>query len=55
MSVSVIRYQKLNPDEGSTHLTYTGLREGLEHLKIETSGTRLRGERFESKKGECVI
>jgi hypothetical protein len=25
---------------------------GLEHLKIET---RLRGERFESVKGECVI
>ena len=29
--------------EGSTHLTYSGLRGGLEHLKIET---RLRGERF---------
>ena len=38
--------------EGSTRLTYTGLRGGLEHLKIET---RLRGERFESVKGECVI
>ena len=41
--------------EGSTRLTYTGLHgfhEGLEHLKIET---RLRDERFESVKGECVI
>jgi hypothetical protein len=39
-------------DEGSTRLTYTGLRGGLEHLKIET---RLRDERFESVKGECVM
>jgi hypothetical protein len=38
--------------EGSTRLTYTGFRGGLEHLKIET---RLRDERFESLKGECVI
>jgi hypothetical protein len=38
--------------EGSLRLTYTGLSGGLEHLKIET---RLRGGRFESKKGECVI
>jgi hypothetical protein len=38
--------------EGSTRLTYTGLFGGLEHLKIET---RLRGGRFESVKGECVI
>jgi hypothetical protein len=38
--------------EGSIRLTYTGLRGGLEHLKIET---RLRGGRFESVKGECVI
>ena len=38
--------------EGSTLLTYTGLRGGLEHLKIET---RLRDERFESVKGECVM
>ena len=36
--------------EGSTRLGYT--RGGLEHLKIET---RLRDERFESVKGECVI
>jgi hypothetical protein len=36
--------------EGSIRLAYTGLREGLEILKI---GTRLRGGRFE--KGECVI
>ncbi len=33
-------------------LSHTGLRGGLEHLKIDT---RLRGERFESVKGECVI
>jgi hypothetical protein len=42
--------------EGSTRLTYmfqyTGLSGGLEHLKIET---RLRGQRFESVKGEYVI
>ena len=38
--------------EGSTRLGYTGLIGGLEHLKIET---RLRGGRFESVKGECVI
>jgi hypothetical protein len=38
--------------EGSTRLTYTGLRGGLEHLKIET---RLRDERFESVKGECLM
>jgi hypothetical protein len=38
--------------EGSTRLVYTGLRGGLEHLKFET---RLRGERFECVKGECVI
>ncbi len=34
--------------EGPTRLEYTGLRGGLEHLKIET---RLRGERFESVTG----
>ena len=38
--------------EGSTRHEYTGLRWGLEHIKIET---RLRDERFESVKGECVI
>jgi len=38
--------------EGSTGLTYTGLREGLEHLKIET---KLINERFPSVMGECVI
>ena len=38
--------------EGSTHLTYTGLLGGLEHLKTDT---RLIVERFESVKGECVI
>jgi hypothetical protein len=38
--------------EASTRLPYTGLRGGLEHQKIET---RVRGERFESVKGACVI
>ena len=38
--------------EGSTHLPYTGLCGGLEHLKIET---RLIDERFASVMGECVI
>jgi hypothetical protein len=38
--------------EGSTHLTYTGLRGGLEHLKMET---RLIDERFTSVMGECVV
>jgi hypothetical protein len=36
-------------DEASTLLVYTGVRGGLEHLKIETI---LRGKRFESVKGE---
>ena len=38
--------------EGSVRLVSTGLREGLEHLKIET---RLINERFTSVMGECVI
>jgi hypothetical protein len=38
--------------EGSTRLAYTGLRGGLEHLKIET---RLLDERVASVMGECVI
>ena len=38
--------------EGSTHLTYTGLRGGMEHLKIEP---RLINERFTSVMGGCVI
>jgi hypothetical protein len=41
--------------EGSIRLGYTGLRGGLEHLKIET---RLIDERFASvmgRCGECVI
>ena len=38
--------------EGSTHLTYTGLCGGLEHLKVET---RLTDERFESVMSECEI
>ena len=46
-------YERLKAkSEGSTRLTYTGLCGGLEHLKMET---RLRDERFESLKGECVI
>ncbi len=39
-------------EEGFTRLAYTGLRGGLEHLKIET---RLIDERFASVMGECVI
>ena len=38
--------------EGSKRLAYTGLRGGLEHLKIET---RLIDERFASVMGECEI
>jgi hypothetical protein len=36
--------------EGSTRLTYTGLCEGLEHLK-----TSLKDERFAGVMGECLI
>jgi hypothetical protein len=38
--------------EGSTCLSYTGFRGGLEHLKIET---RLIDERIPSVMGECEI
>ena len=38
--------------EGSTCLTFTGFRGGLERLKIET---RLRDERFASVMGVCVM
>jgi hypothetical protein len=38
--------------EGSTRLGYTGLRRGLDHLKVET---RLIDERFASEMCECVI
>jgi hypothetical protein len=38
--------------EGSTCLGYTGLCEGLEHLKIET---RLINKRFVSVMGECAL
>jgi len=38
--------------EGSTRLAYTGLRGGLEHLKIKT---RLIDERLASMMGEYVI
>jgi hypothetical protein len=45
--------ERLNTiDEGSTRLTYTGLRGGLDHLKIET---KLIDERFPSVMGDCVI
>jgi hypothetical protein len=43
--------QKAKSEE-STRLTYTGLCEALENLKIET---RLRDERFESVKGVCYL
>jgi hypothetical protein len=36
--------------EGTTRLAYTGLRGGLEHLKIET---KLIDERFASVMDEC--
>ncbi len=39
-------------DEGSTRLAHTGLRGGLEHLKIET---RLIDKSFASVMGECEI
>ena len=51
MSFGVIKDRK-SKVEGSTRLVYTGLRGGLEHLKIET---RLMDERFVSVMGECVI
>ena len=38
--------------EGFTHLTYTGFRGGLEHLKIET---RLMDERFSSVMGPVRV
>ncbi len=45
--------ERLEPkDDGSTCLTYTGLFEELEYLKIET---RLIDEKFPSVMGECVI
>ncbi len=48
MSVGVMK-DKVK-DEGSTHLTCTGLCGGLEHPKIET---RLTDERFASVKHMC--
>jgi hypothetical protein len=51
MSFGVIKDRK-SKVEGSTRLVYTGLRGGLEHLKIET---RSMDERFVSVMGECVI
>jgi hypothetical protein len=45
-------WQTKNKEEESTCLTYTGLCEGLEHLKIET---RLTNKRLTSVMGECVI
>jgi hypothetical protein len=45
--------ERLKPkDDESTCLTYAGLLEELEHLKIET---RLIDEKFASVMGECVI
>jgi hypothetical protein len=45
--------ERLKPkDDKSTYLTYTGLIEELEYLKIET---RLIDENFVSVMGECVI
>ncbi len=38
--------------EGSTRLTYTGLRGDLEHLNLKT---RLIDERFTIVRGKCVI
>jgi hypothetical protein len=38
--------------EGATLLVYTGLRGGLEHLKVET---RFIDKMFASVMGECVI
>ena len=35
MSIGVMKVKA--KDEGSTRLTYTGLREGLENLKIKTT------------------
>jgi hypothetical protein len=52
ISVSVFDERLKAKAEGSTRLTYTGLRWGLEHLRI---GTRLTDERFESVMGECEI
>ena len=39
-------------DERSTHLTYTMLRGGQEHLKIKT---RIIDEKFASVMDECVF
>jgi hypothetical protein len=36
MIVGVMKDKYLNPTEVSTRLRYTGLREGLEHLKVKT-------------------
>ena len=38
--------------EGSKPLSYTGFLGGRGYIKIETM---LKGERFESVRGECVI
>ena len=42
----------MRESEGSTRLGYTGLRGGLEHLKIET---RLINESCVSVMGECDL
>jgi hypothetical protein len=41
-------------EEGSTRLTYTGLRGGLEHLKMKIE-TRLIIGKFVSVMGECDL
>ena len=51
MIVGVMKDQKPKDDE-STCLTYTGLFEELEYIKIEK---RLIDEKFASVMGECVI
>jgi hypothetical protein len=52
MIVGVINKRLKPKDDESTCLTYTGLLEELEYLKIET---RLIDEKFASVMGECVI
>ncbi len=47
-----VRWKTKPKDDESTYLTYTGLLEELEYLKIET---RLIDEKFASTMGECVI
>ena len=50
MSIGVMKHLKVKA-EGSTRLAYTGLRGGLEHLKMET---RLINEKIVNAMGEYV-